>query len=271
MGRGPSLATADLLDRYLVADGTVLLTGVQALVRLVLDQSRADRAAGLDTGRVRDRVPRVATGRPGPRARPAPPDPRVVRRGAPPRAQRGARRDGRRRQPALHAPARPRQGRGLRDVVRQGAGARPRVRRAATRQPHGRGADGRGAGLRGRRPAGPVVERAVDVGADPLLARHADTEPGRPPGDPRPRAPRLRDVASLGPLGRGAGLGVGRRRRPERRRRPGPRRAAAPGPRGRRPPLRAPGERPAAGRDAARARGHALRQPHRGRAAPTAS
>ncbi len=50
MGSGSSLATADLLDRYLVGDGTVLLTGVQALVRLLLDQARADRRAGLATG-----------------------------------------------------------------------------------------------------------------------------------------------------------------------------------------------------------------------------
>src|SRR5215210_6947478 len=37
-------------DKYLLRDGRVLLTGVQALVRLVLDQHRADRRRGLNTG-----------------------------------------------------------------------------------------------------------------------------------------------------------------------------------------------------------------------------
>ncbi|HEY3956947.1 MAG TPA: indolepyruvate ferredoxin oxidoreductase family protein, partial [Streptosporangiaceae bacterium] len=36
-----------LNDRYLKAEGTVYLTGVQALVRVLLDRSRADRARGL--------------------------------------------------------------------------------------------------------------------------------------------------------------------------------------------------------------------------------
>src|SRR3712207_6482006 len=39
-----------LRDRYTETDGLVQLTGVQALVRLPLDQHRADRAAGLRTG-----------------------------------------------------------------------------------------------------------------------------------------------------------------------------------------------------------------------------
>jgi indolepyruvate ferredoxin oxidoreductase len=38
-----------LLDRYRATDGRVLLSGVQALVRLAMDQRRADLAAGLDT------------------------------------------------------------------------------------------------------------------------------------------------------------------------------------------------------------------------------
>jgi indolepyruvate ferredoxin oxidoreductase len=37
-------------DKYLLPDGRVLLTGVQGLVRLVLEQHRADRARGLHTG-----------------------------------------------------------------------------------------------------------------------------------------------------------------------------------------------------------------------------
>jgi indolepyruvate ferredoxin oxidoreductase len=45
IGREVSLA-----DRYALDEGRVLLTGVQALVRLVFDQMRADRRAGLRTG-----------------------------------------------------------------------------------------------------------------------------------------------------------------------------------------------------------------------------
>src|SRR5829696_1003893 len=37
-------------DKYVLENGRVLLTGVQALVRLVLDQHRADRRRGLTTG-----------------------------------------------------------------------------------------------------------------------------------------------------------------------------------------------------------------------------
>jgi indolepyruvate ferredoxin oxidoreductase len=39
-----------LEDKYLLEEGRILLTGVQALVRLPLDQHRADRARGLHTG-----------------------------------------------------------------------------------------------------------------------------------------------------------------------------------------------------------------------------
>ncbi|SDR02476.1 indolepyruvate ferredoxin oxidoreductase [Rhizobiales bacterium GAS191] len=39
----------DLIDRYRRREGRVFLTGTQALVRLLLDQARRDRAAGLDT------------------------------------------------------------------------------------------------------------------------------------------------------------------------------------------------------------------------------
>ena len=36
-------------QKYTCAQGTILLSGVQALVRLPLDQHRADRARGLNT------------------------------------------------------------------------------------------------------------------------------------------------------------------------------------------------------------------------------
>jgi len=41
--------TPALPDRYLATEGTVYLTGIQALVRLLFDQSRLDRARGLRT------------------------------------------------------------------------------------------------------------------------------------------------------------------------------------------------------------------------------
>ena len=40
----------DLSDKYTLEEGTVYLTGIQALVRLPLDQMRRDRRAGLKTG-----------------------------------------------------------------------------------------------------------------------------------------------------------------------------------------------------------------------------
>jgi indolepyruvate ferredoxin oxidoreductase len=46
----PSQGAFSLDDRYLLHEGRVLLTGIQALVRLPMDQHRRDRAAGLRTG-----------------------------------------------------------------------------------------------------------------------------------------------------------------------------------------------------------------------------
>src|SRR5690348_9269249 len=37
-------------DKYALEEGTVFMTGVQALVRLPIEQARRDRAAGLRTG-----------------------------------------------------------------------------------------------------------------------------------------------------------------------------------------------------------------------------
>src|ERR671916_927047 len=47
--RGP-LLDVSLDDKYVLEQGRVLLTGVQGLVRLALDQHRADRQRGLHTG-----------------------------------------------------------------------------------------------------------------------------------------------------------------------------------------------------------------------------
>src|ERR1700758_2981343 len=45
----PSLDFYRLSDRYEREHGRVFLTGTQAIVRVVLDQARRDRSAGLDT------------------------------------------------------------------------------------------------------------------------------------------------------------------------------------------------------------------------------
>src|SRR5215218_5426643 len=49
-GRRGARREVTLDDKYVLENGRVLLTGVQALVRLVLDQHRADRRRGLTTG-----------------------------------------------------------------------------------------------------------------------------------------------------------------------------------------------------------------------------
>ncbi|HQP66381.1 MAG TPA: indolepyruvate ferredoxin oxidoreductase family protein, partial [Quisquiliibacterium sp.] len=46
----PARLDATLDDKYLRDDGIVFMTGIQALVRMVLDQRRRDRAAGRNTG-----------------------------------------------------------------------------------------------------------------------------------------------------------------------------------------------------------------------------
>src|SRR4051812_2352266 len=48
-GRAPSLRDVALDDKYALESGRVLMSGVQALVRLPLDQHRSDRRAGLNT------------------------------------------------------------------------------------------------------------------------------------------------------------------------------------------------------------------------------
>src|SRR5919107_25857 len=45
----PSLDDYQLADRYARETGRVFLTGTQAIVRIVLDQAKRDKAAGLDT------------------------------------------------------------------------------------------------------------------------------------------------------------------------------------------------------------------------------
>src|SRR6185312_5723796 len=50
MDRSMTQTLPSLDDRYLRESGSVYLTGMQALVRLLMDQARADRAQAIDTG-----------------------------------------------------------------------------------------------------------------------------------------------------------------------------------------------------------------------------
>ena len=52
-----------LMDRYVRQSGRVLLTGTQALVRILLDQRDRDRADGINSGGFRLRLPRLAARR----------------------------------------------------------------------------------------------------------------------------------------------------------------------------------------------------------------
>ena len=46
----PGLRDVDLSDKYTAGSGTVYISGIEALVRVALDQRRLDRARGLSTG-----------------------------------------------------------------------------------------------------------------------------------------------------------------------------------------------------------------------------
>src|SRR5438128_7879685 len=51
MGPAPvKLQDVSLADKYVLEQGTIFLSGIQALVRVLLDQRRADAARGLDVG-----------------------------------------------------------------------------------------------------------------------------------------------------------------------------------------------------------------------------
>ncbi|MFO0207365.1 MAG: hypothetical protein ACK54L_14675, partial [Betaproteobacteria bacterium] len=47
---GVALRSVSLDDKYTALDGSIYLSGIQALVRLPLMQRQRDRAAGLNTG-----------------------------------------------------------------------------------------------------------------------------------------------------------------------------------------------------------------------------
>ena len=124
----------ELASRYRAGAGPVLLTGVQAIARLLVEQHAADAAAGLRTGVVRLRLP----GQPARRARPDPgPGHRAARRRRAhpgPGDQRGAGRDRGVGQPGRGARAPADRRRRDRRLVRQGPRRRPGRRPDPARQ-----------------------------------------------------------------------------------------------------------------------------------------
>ena len=152
-------------DKYTQASGRALMSGIQALVRLLLEQRRLDARRGLDTGVVRQRLPGLAARRPRPGARARARAPGPARRRLPAGAQRGARRDRRRRHAAARRAARARPRRRDRLLVRQEPRPRPRRRRDPPRQrQRHRAARRRGRADR-RRPGVQVLDAAQLVRA----------------------------------------------------------------------------------------------------------
>ena len=214
-----ALAAVTLDDKYALERGRVYLTGTQALVRLPMMQRQRDCAAGLNTGRLHLRLSRLAARR----ARPG-----AVERAAVSRAQPHplpARR-------STRSSARPRSGARSRSACsrapnttacsRCGTARGPGVDRCGdvlqARQRRRHGAAWRRAAARRRRPHLQILDPAAPV----RIRLHGRRDPGAEPvgraGDPRPRPPRLGDVALLRLLGRvqddrrdGRQLGLGRR------------------------------------------------------------
>ena len=55
-----ALETVTLDDKYSLESGRAFMSGVQALVRLPMLQRQRDARAGLNTGRLHQRLPRLA-------------------------------------------------------------------------------------------------------------------------------------------------------------------------------------------------------------------
>ena len=211
--------------KYRQQEGVVFLSGIQALVRLPLDQHRADRAARPQHRHADLRLPRLAARRPRPDAR-AQPDRCCAEHNVV--FISGVNEDlgatvvyGSQLANLLPAAEVRRR---ARHVVRQGPGCRPHRRHLQARQLRRRRPERRCAGPRRRRPAVEVLDAARPTPRSPSTTRSVPRAlPGQRPGDPRPRPPGLRAVALLRPLGRLQDRHQRRRRDRHRRGRAGPR------------------------------------------------
>ena len=193
--------TYELTDRFRLEEGTVFLSGVQALARLPATNCASTAASGS--------TPRRSP--PGIRARPSARTPRnssVPRRRSRPadrrraRRQRGARGDIGDGQPAGDDPRRRQIRRGRRHLVRQGPRIRPQQRRDPPRRVRRHVDARRGRRDRRRRPGREVVDRAVVERRDDGRPAHADPVPRRRPGGARPQPARGRAVAHVRVVGR---------------------------------------------------------------------
>ena len=215
----PVLREVALDDKYALDSGRVYLTGVQALVRLLMLQRQRDSLAGLEHRRVRLGLPRLAPGRTRSGAVEGSEVPRPRQRALPARPERGPRGHGDLGHAAAQPPRRREGRRRVLDVVRQGPGRGSLRRRVQARQLRGHVAARRRAGARRRRPRGEVVDDPAPVRPRVLGRADAGAVSLVGAGDPRPRAARLGDEPLLGLLGRlqvrrrhGRELGVGPRR-----------------------------------------------------------
>ena len=193
----------ELSARYRAGAGPVLLTGVQAIARMLVEQHAADARAGLTTasfvsgyqgsplGGLDQTLARATelqeNARPHARAR----------------RQRGARRHRHLGQPGRGARPRPQRRRRGRRLVRQGARRRSRGRPVAPRQHVRRPPVRRGAGARGRRSQLQVLHHPVHLGAH---ARRATDCRCSTPAPPK----RSSDLGRYGvALSRASGMWVG--------------------------------------------------------------
>ena len=183
-------------------EGVVHIGGIDALVRLTLDQVRADKRRGLQHRHVRLGLPRLARGHARRRvhqaAEAAAREPHPLRR----RHQRGP---GRHRGVG-HADAALRRQQEVRrrhrHVVRQGAGRRPQRRCAQACELHRHRQERRRARRRRRRPELQVLVAVQPVRADAVPRRHPVAVSRQRAGDPRPGPARLPDVAPVRAVGR---------------------------------------------------------------------
>ncbi len=197
-----ALRDVSLDDKYELESGRVYLTGVQALVRLLILQRQRDAAAGLNTAG-------FVSGYRGSPLGGLDQSLWAAEKFLVPRAhqipagfERGPGGDVDLGQPAgQHVPGCEIR-RCLLDVVREGPGRRPLRRRVQARQLRRHVEARRRPGARRRRPRGQVVDAAAPIRPPVFRGDDAGALPVVGPGDHRSRPARLGDEPLFGTLGR---------------------------------------------------------------------
>ena len=198
--RRGSLRDVSLDDKYVLEDGRILLTGLQGLVRLPLDQHRADSRRGLHTGTMISGYQGSPLGgfdKELTRNRELVEQHHV--RHVPGLNEELGATSAWGSQLASQLPGREVRRR-ARHVVRQGARPRPRGRLAAPRQLRGRLAHRRRTGHRGRRPRLQVLHDPERLRVPSRQPPDARLLPRERAGGPRPRPSRARVLARVRPL-----------------------------------------------------------------------